>query len=272
MRALQTLCSGILERLLIPIQLPPCRVLSAEGAEHGTCWVPQEYPGCSAQASTAYIPSWKTASLLTFTTVPVYTERAWPLSLQKEKSEGKRLSWCLMVPPTSLLIKQLVLCVLPTRLQSKEKQSTLMMAQRTRNFPNPTPESASSGVWWDTTDGRGSYLRLARALQDVHQRRRHLLLVLHAQRGLQHRAQHHVIVGDVLSKLLVHLHGKDAHALVAGLDADHGPRGLALAGVGAHHWVPFLHKLPARHRAHGDVHLPDEVGLVLLLLLVSLFV
>lgn len=144
---LQALWSGILEKLLTPVQLPLCRVLSTEGAEQGTCWVPQEYPahtGCIAQASTAYIPSWKTAFLLTFTTVPVYTERAWPLSLQKEKSEGKWLSWCPVVPPTSLLIKQLMLCVLPTRLQSKGKQSILTMARSPSDeFSQPKPRVCS---------------------------------------------------------------------------------------------------------------------------------
>lgn len=111
-----------------PCSVLLCRVLSTEGAEQGTCWAPQEHPahtGCTAQASTAYIPSWRTAFLLTLTTVPVYTDRAWPLSLQKEESEGKWLSWCLVVPPTSLLMKQLVLCVLPTHLQPNEKQNIL---------------------------------------------------------------------------------------------------------------------------------------------------
>lgn len=85
---LQALWSGILEKLLTPDQLPLCRVLSTEGAEHGTCWVPQESPAhtaCTAQASTAYISSWKTAFFLTFTTAPVYTRK----SLAPEPPEGE---------------------------------------------------------------------------------------------------------------------------------------------------------------------------------------
>lgn len=104
------------------------------------------------------------------------------------------------------------------------------------------------------------------------QRARHLLLVLDANSRLQHRAQQHVVVGGVLGELLVHLHGQDAHTLVAGFDPNHRPRRLALGRVGRADRVPFLHKLPASHGRHGDVHLSDVVVLIFLLLLVRVFV
>jgi len=118
----------------------------------------------------------------------------------------------------------------------------------------------------------GTHLGLAGALQDVDQRARHLLLVLDADAGLQHRAQQHVVVGGVLGELLVHLHGQDAHALVARLDADHGPGGLALGGAGRAHGVPLLHELPPGDGGGGDADQPHVIVLILLLLLVRVLV
>lgn len=115
-------------------------------------------------------------------------------------------------------------------------------------------------------------LGLARALENVHERARHLLLALDADPGLQHRAQQHVVVGGVLCKLLVHLHRQDAHALVARLDPDHRSRRLALGGGRSTDRVPLLHKLPPGHVRDGDVDQSDVVVLVLLLLLVRVLV
>lgn len=118
----------------------------------------------------------------------------------------------------------------------------------------------------------GTDLGLAGALENVHERARHLLLVLDANPGLQHRAQQHVVVGGVLCKLLVHLHGQDAHALVASLDPDHRSRRLALGGGRSADRVPLLHKLPPRYGRDGDVDQSDVIVLILLLLLVGVFV
>lgn len=63
------------------------------------------------------------------------------------------------------------------------------------------------------------YLCLPRALEDVHQCKRHLLFTLHAQQRLQNSTQCSVVVGNVLRKLLVQLHREDVHCLVARLDA-----------------------------------------------------
>lgn len=96
----------------------------------------------------------------------------------------------------------------------------------------------------------------------------HLLLVLHADDGLQHRAQHGVVVGDELCELLVLLHGQDGDGLEAGLDANRRPASFGFAGGGRADRVPLLHKLPARHARHRDVDQAHVVVLVLLLLLV----
>lgn len=117
-----------------------------------------------------------------------------------------------------------------------------------------------------------SNLGSARALQDVDQSTGHLLLVLHADDGLQHRAQHGVVVGDELCKLLVLLHGQDADGLEAGLDADGGPSSFGLAGGGRADRVPLLHKLPACHARHGDVDQTHVVVLILFFLLVDVSV
>ncbi len=110
------------------------------------------------------------------------------------------------------------------------------------------------------------------ALQDVHESAGHLLLVLDADDGLQHRAQHGVVVGDKLGELLVLLHGQDGDGLEAGLDADRRPPSFGLAGGGRADRVPLLHKLPARHARHRDVDQAHVVVLVLLLLLVHVAV
>lgn len=115
-------------------------------------------------------------------------------------------------------------------------------------------------------------LSFARALQDVDQRTRHFLLVLDADARFQHRAQQHVVVGGVLCKLLVHLHGQDVHALVTRLDPNHRPRRLAFGRVGRTDRVPLLHELPAHYGRRGDVDQSDVVVLVLLLLLVRVLV
>lgn len=87
----------------------------------------------------------------------------------------------------------------------------------------------------------------AGALQDVDQRTGHLLLVPDADDRLQHQAQHGVVVGDELSKLLVLLHGQDGDGLEAGLDADRWSSPLDLAGGGHADRIPLLHKLPSHH-------------------------
>lgn len=65
----------------------------------------------------------------------------------------------------------------------------------------------------------GPYLRFSRALQYVHQRTGHLLFAFDAQHRLQHSAHGAVIIGDVLCKLLIQLHGQDVHGLEAGFKA-----------------------------------------------------
>lgn len=102
----------------------------------------------------------------------------------------------------------------------------------------------------------------------MHQRAGHLLFVFDADDGLQHGAQHAVVVGDELCKLLVLLHWQDGDGLEAGLDADGWPSSFDLADGGGAHRVPLLHKLPTRHARHRDVNQTNIVVLVLLLLLV----
>ena len=120
--------------------------------------------------------------------------------------------------------------------------------------------------------GPRTYLHLARALQDMHQGRRHLLLGLGAEDGLEGGAEPQVVVGDVLGELLVHLHGQDGDGLVARLDADHGPGALAALRVGRRHRVPLLHELPAGHGGGGQAHQAQVAAAFLLLLLVGLAV
>lgn len=110
------------------------------------------------------------------------------------------------------------------------------------------------------------------ALQDVDEGARHLLLVLDADDGLQHRAQHGVVVGDELCELLVLLHWQDVDGLEAGLDADRRAASLCLAGGRRADRVPLFHKLAARHARHRDVDQSHVVVLVLLLLLVHVAV
>lgn len=102
-------------------------------------------------------------------------------------------------------------------------------------------------------------LGLPRALQYVHQRTRHLLFALDAQHGFQHGAHGAVVVGDVLSKLLVQLHGQDVHGLEAGFEAKRCIDDLAAAHTGAlseharlDDRVPLLYKLPASDAGDGD--------------------
>lgn len=118
----------------------------------------------------------------------------------------------------------------------------------------------------------GSDLCPPGALQDVDEGAGHLLLVLDADDGLQHRAQHGVVVGDELCELLVLLHGQDGDGLEAGLDPDRRPASFGLAGGRRADRVPLLHKLPSRHARHGDVDQAHVVVLVLLLLLVHVAV
>lgn len=102
----------------------------------------------------------------------------------------------------------------------------------------------------------------------MHQSAGHLLFVLDADDRLQHRAEQHVVVGDVLGKLFVKLHGQDVHALVPGLDADHGTRCFPFTWIGLANWVPFLDQLPARDIHSWNAHQPHVVVLVFFLLLV----
>ena len=104
----------------------------------------------------------------------------------------------------------------------------------------------------------------------MHQGKRHLLLALDAEQRLQHRAQRAVVVGDVLGKLLVQLHGQDAHGLVAGLDAQRGVDHLAAAhapALGQHTGlddrVPLLHKVAAGDAGDGDADQPQVSALLL---------
>lgn len=53
----------------------------------------------------------------------------------------------------------------------------------------------------------------------MHQCTGHFLFALDAQHGLQHSAHGAVVIGDVLCKLLVQLHGQDVHGLEAGFEA-----------------------------------------------------
>ena len=115
--------------------------------------------------------------------------------------------------------------------------------------------------------GAGSDLCSARTLQNVDQRRGHLLLVLHADDRFQHRAQLPVVVGDELGKLLVLLHGKDEDGLEARLDADGRAPSFGLADGGRADRVPLLHELSPRHICHRDVDQAHIVVLVFLLLL-----
>ncbi len=115
-------------------------------------------------------------------------------------------------------------------------------------------------------------LGLASALKNVDQCTRHLLLVLDANPGLKHRAQQHVVIGGVLCKLLVHLHGKDVHTLVACLDPNHRPRCLALRRVGCADWIPLLHKLSSGNRCHGDIDKSDVTVFIFLFLLICVFI
>lgn len=66
------------------------------------------------------------------------------------------------------------------------------------------------------------YLGLPCALKDVHQGKSHFLFAFDTQQWLQNGTQCSVVVGDVLGKLLVQLHGEDVHCLVARLDAERG--------------------------------------------------
>lgn len=135
------------------------------------------------------------------------------------------------------------------------------------------PRFASTrGETNDINDVTGTHLGLASALQDVHQCTRHLLLVLDTNPGLEHRAQQHVVIGGVFSKLLVHLHGKDVHTLIAGLDSDHRSRCFALRGVGRADWIPLLHKLSPGNGCDGDVDESNVIVLIFLLLLVRVLV
>lgn len=111
----------------------------------------------------------------------------------------------------------------------------------------------------DEKEKVAGYLCLAGALEDVHQSEGHLLFALDAEQRLQHGAQRPVVVGDVLGKLLVELHGQDVHGLVARLDAQRGVDHLGAADAaalgqdaGLDDGVPLLHKLPARDAGDGD--------------------
>ncbi len=118
----------------------------------------------------------------------------------------------------------------------------------------------------------GTNLGLASALQNVDQCTRHLLLVLDANPGLEHRAQQHVVIGGVLCKLLVHLHGQDAHTLIARFDPNHRPRCFALRGVGRAYLIPLLHKLSSGNSCDGDIDKSDVIVFIFLFLLVCVFV
>lgn len=106
----------------------------------------------------------------------------------------------------------------------------------------------------------------------MNKRTRHLLLVLDANPRLKHRAEKHIVIGGVLGKLLVHLHGKDVHTLIACLDSNHRPRCLALGGVGCADWIPLLHKLSSGNSCDGDTDESNVIVFIFLLLLVAVFV
>lgn len=110
------------------------------------------------------------------------------------------------------------------------------------------------------------------ALQYVHERAGHLLLILHTDYRLKHWTQHSVVVGDELCKFLVQLHGKDCDTLKAALDTDGGASAFRLAAGGCAHWVPLLHKLAPTHGLHRDVHQSNVVALVFFLFLVGVAV
>lgn len=160
----------------------------------------------------------------------------------------------------------------------RDEQFNLCVPGNVSSVPVGTLMVSYSGfaLYYFSTDvteiNHSTNLGFACALQDVDQRARHLLLVLDANPGLEHRAQQHVVVGGVLGELLVHLHGKDVHALVARLDPDHGPGRLAFGRVGRADLVPLLHELPPGDGGHRDVDQSDVVVLVLLLLLVRVLV
>lgn len=101
---------------------------------------------------------------------------------------------------------------------------------------------------------------------------RHLLLVLDANPGLQHRAEQHVVVGGVLCKLLVHLHGKDVHTLIACFDPNHRSRCLALGGVGRADLIPLLYELSSSDGRDRDVDKSNVIVFIFLFLLVRVFV
>lgn len=116
------------------------------------------------------------------------------------------------------------------------------------------------------------YLRSSRALQYVHKSAGHLLFVLHADDGLQHRAQHGIVIGHKLCKLFVLLHGQDGDSLEARFDADGGASTFGFAGGGGANRIPFLHKLPSHHSLNWYVHQTHIVVFVLLFFLVSITV
>lgn len=112
------------------------------------------------------------------------------------------------------------------------------------------------------------YLGFPSALQDVHQGTSHLLFVLDTDRWFQHRAEQHVVVGSIFSKLLIHLHWKDVHTLVARLYPDRRSRRLPLPWVRCVNGVPLLNKLSTGHTFYWDVYQSHIVVLVFFLLLV----
>lgn len=112
------------------------------------------------------------------------------------------------------------------------------------------------------------YLCFPSALQYVYQGASHLFFVLHTDGWFQHRAEQHIVVGNVFGKFLIHLHWKDVHTLVAGLYPDHRSCRLPFPWVWCANRVPLLDKLPTGHAFYWDVYQPHVVVLVFFLLLV----
>lgn len=104
----------------------------------------------------------------------------------------------------------------------------------------------------------------------MHEGTGHFFFVLDADGRLQHRAQQHVVVGGVFSKLFIEFHGQDVHTLVPSLDADHGPRRFPFTRIGLANRVPFLHQLSTRDAHHRNAHQSHIVVFVLFLFLVRI--
>lgn len=105
------------------------------------------------------------------------------------------------------------------------------------------------------------YLSFPRALKYVHQSTGHFLFALDTQHRLQHGTQGAVVIGDILRKLLVQLHGQDVHGLEAGFEAERciddlpsSDPGSFGEDAGLDDRVPLLHELTPSDARDGDAH------------------